>query len=127
MEPDGISLSTAIRPQVNMKNSTPAMTPRERLHCALSPGLPDRFPLRLFYATSEQIQRLWPDGPPGDPVEALRWEHERYLTHGMVPGGFLRPVVYDDGNHYRIECETGPRMRCHRHPIPNTHTQSRGL
>ena len=101
-------------------NTHPAMTPRERLHCALSPVQPDRIPLRLFYATPEQLERLWPDGPPSDPVEALRWEHERYNTHGMVPGGFLRPVVYDDGNRYRIECETGARMECHRDPIPNT-------
>lgn len=91
------------------------------MHHVLSPALPDRLPLRLVYITPQQVRDLWPDGPPSNPVEAIRWQHERYLTHGTVPGGFLRPIVYDDGNEYRIQCETGARMVCRRQPTPNTH------
>jgi hypothetical protein len=99
-----------------MTASGRCLTPRERLHRTLSPGLPDRFPIRVFYVGPEQLRALWPEGPPNSPVEALRWEHERYVSHGSVPGGFLRPVVYDDGNEYRIQCETGARAECRRRP-----------
>lgn len=87
----------------------------------LSRQVPDRFPLRLIYASEEQIRILWPEGPPDDPLAALRWEHDHHFTHGSVPGGFLRPVVFDDGNHYRIQCETGARIDCRRKPVSNTH------
>lgn len=97
------------------------MTPKERMHCALSPELPDRFPLRLFYATQEQIRKLWPGGPPVGQIEEIRWQHQRYMTHGSVPGGFLRPVVSDNGNEYLIRCETGALVKCRRYPTPNLH------
>lgn len=83
--------------------------------------MPDRFPLRLIYASTEQIHLLWPEGPPDEPLAALRWEHDHHFTHASVPGGFLRPVVFDDGNHYQIQCETGARVDCRRKPVSNTH------
>jgi uroporphyrinogen decarboxylase len=33
----------------------------------------------------------------------------------------LRPVVFDDGNHYQIQCETGAKVDCYRMPVSNTH------
>ncbi len=91
------------------------------MHRVLSSDLPDRYPLRLAYITEDNIHRLWPGGPPDDEVASIRWSNERYMTHGSVPGGFLRPVVSDDGNQYLIQCETGARVECRRKPAAVTH------
>lgn len=95
------------------------LSPRERLHRVLGGQLPDRFPLRLVYGGARIVEAAWGAAPTGDPAAALRWHHERHDTHGTIPGGFLRPIVSDDGNHYLMQCETGAQLVCQRYPTPN--------